>query len=360
MATIDLSLLTALNPKEKESFSAFVMETIKSLPQMGLLNTLYTGVQMKEQIVFASQFGKTGIKDAGTSRPNTGAGTILTEKFWEPQPTGDTISLQQATVNGLFKAYYTKIAKYTDLYDMQGTEEFKFLGVLLAESAMQSLARITWLADKTVGAAGAGAAGLIDNATNQKFYNVIDGFWKQIFNEVLANKVKRYKVAENEEATTALQLNLADYRAEAIFEGVWDNADSRLRFADGKYLAVSGKIFQNYRQGLQKKGIYTDLNLLMNGIPALMWNGVPVINMENVWDNYSFADFVDNTTNNAYYLPNRVILSTPDNMPIGTLNEGDITSIDSYYEWVSRTGYLAYGYTIDAKLFEGYMASVAY
>jgi hypothetical protein len=98
----------------------------------------------------------------------------------------------------------------------------------------------------------------------------------------------------------------------------------------------------------------------MEGLPSLKWNGKAVVNMETVWDLHLQADFVDNTTNNAYYLPNRVLLTVPANIPIGTLNESDMSELDIFYEKKERQLYAGYGFTLDAKYLEPYMVAVAY
>ena len=81
---IDLSGLT-LNPKESTDMMRFVFEQVFERPDLRSLHGVQTGVTMKEQIVFASQFGKTGLKgDATCTRKTSGAKSTLTEKYWEP------------------------------------------------------------------------------------------------------------------------------------------------------------------------------------------------------------------------------------------------------------------------------------
>jgi len=72
------------------------------------------------------------------------------------------------------------------------------------------------------------------------------------------------------------------------------------------------------------------------------------------------ADFVDNTTNNAYYLPNRIMFTTPANIPIATLNEGDFTEMEVFYDQKLRELNMGMGFSLDAKLVEEHMAVVAY
>lgn len=359
MATgIDVSALT-LNPKESEEYGKFVIERVFEQPQLNAIHRVWTGVKMKEQIVFASLFGKTGIKDSTCTRPTSGAKSTLTQKYWEPAKVGDTLVNCQSEISALFKAYYTKINEYKDLFDITGSDEELFLLTMMSDSAMKAVMRLAWFGDTNVAAAGAAAAGLAA-AGNVKYYDAIDGIWKKVFAGVASTDVKRYEITENAGVTPAAQMTLAAGRAVEIFEGVWANADPRLKADANKRLMVNNAIWENYRQYLQGKGENFTIQYTTDGFRELMWNGVKVVNMEVIWDLDLFADFVDNTTNNAYYLPNRVILTVPDNIPVATLNEGDMDTIESWYEKKERQNYSAYGFTLDALYLEGYMISVAY
>jgi hypothetical protein len=193
-----------------------------------------------------------------------------------------------------------------------------------------------------------------------KFYDYFDGLWKQIFAGVIAATVNRYTITENAEVTTVAQLTLATGRSVEIFEAVWANADPRLKANPDKLMYVSNAIWENYRQFLQSKGENFTIQYTTEGFRELMWNGTSIVNMETIWDLDLQADFVDNTTNNAYLLPNRVVLTVPNNIPVGTLNDKDFDELEIFYDKIARNNYMGYGFSLDAKLLEGYMISVAY
>lgn len=356
---INISGLT-MNPLEVGEMGQFIVEKTFGNPVLSAIHTVWTGVKMKEQIVFAGQLGKTGIKDTTCTRPNSGAVSVLTQKYWEPANVGDTLVHCQADVDALFKAYYGKITEYVQKFNIEGSELEQFLSVMLTEAAMNAVWRISWLGNKAVAQAGAATAGL-KLAADVKFYDQIDGIWEQIFDAVTSTALTaKYTISENAEATIAAQTALSSGRSVEIFEEVWSVADSRLRGDAAAQFLVSRGIFENYRQYLQSKGENFSIDYTQDGFPSLKWNGKQVVNMETIWDLHLQADFVDNTTNNAYYLPNRVILTTPANIPIGTLNENDMTTLEAFYEQKERQMYTAYGFTLDAKLLEEYMIAVAY
>lgn len=360
MATkINISALT-LAAKENPDFDKFVFEQIYAAPELTAVHSIWTGLTMKEQIVFASLFGKVGVKDTGCARPTSGAQTVLTQKYWEPVPVTDTIVHCQSDVNALFKAYYDKIQRYAQLYEIQGSDEEQYLATRFIEAARQLIKRAVWLADKNVAASQAAAAGLIDAATNTKFYDYFDGLWAQIFDAVGTGDVQRYTITENGLGTKILQTTLAAGRSVEIFEGVWAKADARLKADPAKQLLVSNEIFENYRQYLQSKGENFTIDYTTEGLPNLRWNGMQVINMQTVWDMDLRADFEEDSTDHLYWLANRVVLTVPQNIPIGTLNENDFNELESWYNRDDRTNKMAIGFTLDAKLLEGYMCAVAY
>lgn len=353
-----MTLTLTLNAKENQDFAKFIMERVYQRDALRTNHVVQTGITMDEQIVFAGRIGKSGIKDPGTSRPNSGAKPTLTEKFWTPKKVGDTMVFNQSELNGLFKAYFDKIQKYSDIYDISGTDEEKFLMELFTESAIEAVDRLIWHGDTAVAVSGAAASGLI-NAADVKFYDAIDGLFKQIYAAVVAGSVKRFTITKNAAATFALQALAAD-EALAIFEGIWALADPRLKADTNKVLMVTNGIWENYRQSLQTKGTPYDVNLTTEGFRELKWNGITVRNMETLWDLAILNDFEQLNTGLAWDKPHRAILTVPANLPVGTLNEDDMQTLETFYDQIKREQYLAYGFTLDAKLLEGYMTVAAY
>jgi hypothetical protein len=453
-APIDVSTLT-LNAKESLDFQKFIFELAFNQSALSANHRVWTGLTMKEQIVFASLFGLSGIKDAGTSRPNSGGKPAFTQKYWEPEKVGDTMIFNQSELNGLFKAYFDKITKYSQNFEISGSDEEKFLATVFSESAINAINRLVWFGDKAVAAAvsttatitgttnsgltvnaqvkgvsgngisleiksvSAGAeaisvvgkvievsltaaaktigdlktlveatpaatalvaivgtagtalsvegaittAGATDTAgllaaANVKFFDSINGIFKKVKTEVGTGAIKRYTIAKNAELTKADQA-LGTDASLAIFEGVWALADSRLKADSRKVMMVSNSIFENYRQSLQTKGTPYNVSLTTDGFSELSWNGVSIRNMENIWDlNKSY--FAEGEAGLADLEPHKVILTVPDNIPVGTLNDGDFANLEAFYDQITRQNYMAYGFTLDAQVLEGYMIVAAY
>ncbi len=361
MATITMSALTALNPKEATEFQKFIAERTYQRPELAAMHNVFTGVKMKEQIILAGQMSKSGLKKTTSdcSRMASGAGIVLTEKFWEPERIEDTIPLCADEMDALFKAYFDKIQSYKQMYEVEGSDAELFIAAMVEEAIKRLIPRAIWLGDKAVAAAGAALAGLVV-AGNNKFYNYFDGIWAQLFAAVTAGSVQRVTIDENALSTTELQLALPTDFSTNLFDSIWAKADERLKGDLTATFYVSGKVFDNYCNSLKKAGENFTIEYTTEGLSSVKWNGKQVINMATIWDVDLQADFVNNTTDNAYYLPNRVVFTTKSNIPYGTMNENDFSTLDTYYDWNTRTFKIAYGFTLDAKLLEGYMAVVAY
>jgi hypothetical protein len=353
-AALTLAALEVMNSQE------FIIEKVFQRSPLANLHDVRTGVTMKEQIVFAGQFGLVGLKGDGTcARKTSGATSVLSQKYWEPQGIEDTLIHCNAELDGLFKAYYTKIQNYIQKYEISGTDLEAFLTILIDEAMLATIYRAVWLGDKNVAASQAGLAGLVAGA-NSVYFDYIDGIWHQVFAAVSALTLPYYQISENSQITIALQLTLAANRAEAIFEEMWAVADPRLKADPTAVMMVSNALWENYRKGLISKSLYTGINYTMDGLRSIKWNGIEVVNMETIWDLPLFAYFEDNSVNHAYYLPNRALLTTKTNIPVGTLNVNDLTALEIFYEKVTRSNYMGFGFSLDAKLLEEYMAVAAF
>jgi hypothetical protein len=123
---------------------------------------------------------------------------------------------------------------------------------------------------------------------------------------------------------------------------------------------VSRSIFDNYKKYLRDTGEAFTLEYLMDGMATLTFDGYQVVNMETVWDKDLRAKFVANTDDGTYYLPNRIIFTTPANLAVTTLNDNDMSELESWYNQDDRVNKMAFGYTLHSFVLEPYMMVAAY
>lgn len=358
---LDVSGIT-MNPLEQQEIKDFIIERVYENPAVQMVHgAIKQGINVKEQIAFAGQFGKTGLKgNSSCDRQTSNPQSVLTEKFWDPKIIEDTLIVCQRDLDPLFKAYYTKIRRYREIYDITGSDLEIFYAIMMVESMVRTIWRAAWYADTAVAAAGAGTAGLVDS-NDVKFYDYFDGLWKQIFTAVGATTLNRVTITENAVTTSkANQLALTDGKSVAYFKSIWEVADVRLRSNPDAKMFVSREIFDNYISYLEDNSLNYTIDVVQDGLQTVKWRGVDVINMETVFGLEHREDFVNNTTDNVYDNPHRIVFSVPDNLPIGTLSQDDFDELEQWYDRDSRTNKTAYGFTEDSKLLEEYMAIVAY
>lgn len=356
---IDVSALT-LAAQEVMNTPEFILEKVFNRSALAELHNVQTGIKMKEQIIFASQLGKMGLKgDSTCTRKTSGAASTLTQKYWEPAGIEDTLIHCQKEVDALFKAYFSKITQYKERYEIEGSDLAVFMTILIEEAMQRTINRAVWFGDKDVAAAEAALAGLIV-AGNSVYYDYFDGLWNQIFTAVGAGSVERVTITQNAQVTLALQLTYAADAAKGYMDAMWAKADPRLKADPNAAFYLSGGLWENYVTSLEKISESYTIETTQSGLMVVTKKGKRVFNMETIWDLDLQADFVDNTINNAGYLPGRALLTTPANIPVGTMNESDFSDLEIWYEKKDRTNNIGFGFDLDAKLLEGYMMVAAY
>ena len=86
------------------------------------------------------------------------------------------------------------------------------------------------------------------------------------------------------------------------------------------------------------------------------YRGVDIYRVVN-WDE-TIRTYFDNGT--KWNLPHRALLTTPDNIPIGTPSTEMLGSLDSFYDRKDKKNYVDAEIMVDIQLLEDYMAVAAY
>lgn len=350
-ALLNISNLT-LNPKEQNDFGKFILELTFNKPELRAMHTVFEGVSMKEQIVLASQIALSGKKANSCTRQSSGKQSVLTQKYWEPVGIEDTFVNCQADMNGLFKAYFDKIQSYREKYDITGSDEQLFIANLVEEAMNDTILRAIWFGDTEVAASGASTAGLIDG-NNAYAFNYFDGLWKQIFAGVTANKITKIDLSSiaGGEPTASEALK--------AFDDVYRAADPRLRSNTDAKFYVSGQLYLGLMYAYRDEAFNFTLEVAENGRQVLKYFGHEIVNMEGIWDN-NLQYFEADSTDHEAYLPNRIVFTMPANIPVATLNEDDMTTLESWYNQDERVNKVAYGFSLDAKVIDEKLITVAY
>lgn len=346
---IDVGALT-LNPEEAQQLSEAVMEKTFIQGPLNQVHTVETGVQMQKQIVFFNNLDVGGEALTGCT-PAEQDGLVATQKYWTPALIAGRFTHCANDLNVLLKIFQKAQRVEPDFYDRIDSEEMGVLMAKIIEALNVSISAKAWLADTAAAVQPGGnftAAGF-----NAGLWDQFDGLWKQIFADA---DIPVYTITENAGASYAAQA-LAAGESKNILQKMYEGADPRLLGDPTAQFLVTRSIWDNYLAYLedtQKNGGVTEV--LDDGRVIMRFRGIPIILM-NEWDR-TIRKYQDTTS--AWFRPHRAVLTTPNNIPIATLNEDDLQNLESFYFQKDKTNIVDYGYYLDAKFLESYMASVAY
>ncbi len=187
--------------------------------------------------------------------------------------------------------------------DIDGTVLKEIVADTFRSAVIRDLNRQLFFGDVTLGDPGgdATAQALAEN------YRLYDGIFK-----VLEGLPSGQKLTIDAGA-------LGIDAALSTFEAMYDAAPPELlELEEDAVIMVSRSMAQNYRESLQNIGWGTETanTALINGVPTLTWNGIPVIERRE-WDTHIAIDSLATD-------PHRAIFTVKNNIVIGTdYNEGE-------------------------------------
>lgn len=350
---INISGIT-INEEEARDGSEAVFTKAFMKPELESVHNVMTGIQMKTQIPIYGRFGIAGKKSLGSCNVNAETLTsVATEKFWDPELINFRQSHCQEDIDQLFKMWIRN-PDALKTWDTPDPEQDQFLADLTIDATMESILRITSLADES--ALNVSGGGNITNGVSVLFFTMIEGLWKQIFTAVAAGTTQRYQITENGAATEAAQFNLATDRALKVFRNLYEIIDTRA-FRDGNLVfEVTNSIMLNWQAYLEDKSLAYSLDRTEEGATKYQYRGIPII-VRYDWTN-NLKSYFD--TGTKLYLPNRAILGPISNIPVGTSNESNLSDFNMFYDPVTKKLLTDVAYYIDCKLIENFMTAVAY
>lgn len=354
-STIDVSGLT-LNTEEAQSVSEAILEKEFINGVLAQNHEIMTGIEHKKQIPFVGKIADS-LKVASGCAPEAGGTLALTEKTWDPVKYATRFTHCADDLSNLLKIFAKAKRVNPDFYDRIGSEELGMVAARVGLMLRETLPVKVWFSDTAADTVA--NAGVLVNGTDKTLYNVFNGIWKQVFGEANLSSGGDYfvSIAKNAEATFAAQIALADDTAFELLSDMRKAADERLLEDPEAKFYISRSLAENYRDTLRDKTLGAGfIERTENGTSELLFDGIPVEVMY-VWDRHIKAIEQNGT---KYNLPHRALLTTPSNIPVGTLSESDFEELDSFYSKDDKANKVDVAFSLDAKLLEDYMAVAAY
>lgn len=349
---IDISNLT-LNAEEATDAGSLILEREFVNGVLSANHDIYTGILYKEQIPFAGKIADALKKSSGCT-PNQGGGVTLSEKFWDPEIFDARFQHCAADLNKLFKLFQKEQRINPDYFDKEGSQEMQMIYSLIAQMLRETLPVKVWFSDKAADTVANG--GVFANGTDVDLYNVFDGIFKQIMAEVGAGDANYVEIAANAGADYAAQA-LTGEDAYNTLVAMRNAADERLLESGDAKFYVTRSVADKYRDHLRANTLGAGfIEIVEGGKTQLLFDGIPVEVMY-VWDRV-IKSVQDNGT--KWNLPHRALLTTPANIPVGTVSESDLEELDSFYDKTLKQNIVDVAFSLDAKHLEPYMTVAAY
>ncbi len=348
---IDVSALT-LNPEEVTEVGAVILEREFVNGPMAQDHIIETGIEHDTRIVFAGRIEDGLVAHTGCT-PAEGGTLGFTEKTWSPKKFGVRFKHCADDVNNLLKIFQKARRMNPDFYNRIDSQELGLVAARVGMMLRETLPIKLWFSDTAADLAS--GSGVFKAGTNLNLFNVIDGFWKQIFAAIPAGNEYHVNIAANEGILYVDQV-LANDEAFDTFQEMVEKADARLRADPDTRLLCTRSMADNYRKTLRNKTLGAGfIEVTENGKQQLFFDGIPV-SIRYDWDRGIKNE--DNGT--VLNLPHRALLTVPGNIPVGTLSEDDFDELDSFYDRTDKQNIMDVVMTLDAKFLEAYLAVAAY
>lgn len=360
MASIyDITGLT-LNTEEAQQVSQAVFEYVLETSDLAEHHDIHTGIQWDTQIPFIGTLGLVG-KQILNCKPDANGNKIpLSEKKWTPKLIGDRFEHCATDVDPLFKLF-NKVKKINpDFFDRIGDDDLGVVLMRIAEAMREMLQRYVWFGEENPQTVANG--GVFKNGTDVDFFKAFNGLWKQILTIDIPASSKYYvEISQNSGANYAAQQNLPVDFAFKLFRAMWKKADARLKQLVAKgsiklHLHVTSAIAENWHDYKEDKSLAFTLSNVEDGGLKSAFRNIEIVTRYD-WDS-TIQSYQDNGT--KWNLPNRALLTSSGNIPIGTVATEDLEKLESFYDKYHKVNVMDFASKFDAKFLEDYLAVAAY
>jgi hypothetical protein len=233
--------------------------------------------------------------------------------------------------------------------DLTNTEYFAFILDILSRDLPKMILRHAWMGNTAAANTNASPAGVITAGVSTAYFNVIDGFFKQLATIYAATPARKTTVNGNSQATTALQFSvLTPTLAYADLNAVIDDAPAVLAAQPDKVLLVTRSVAQKVRRHLQSLGVAYKTELMTAGLEIGEWDGIKMYTLP-LWDEWIRAYESNGTKLNN---PHRIVFTTISNLNLGIEGTSLFDNVNTFYDQKSRVNRIEVSDAFDAKIID--------
>lgn len=354
-----------MNPVIDLSKFTFVGDTLKGVRELSFelmrtlrnpldLVTTYDNIKVDTEVGFMGEGGLIGKSSNGCDPvpQEFTAGTRVVK--WTPKDWEVLLHLCYKDLDGTIAEYERKNGiKKPDFTD---SDYEAIVEIVIARAMVKFLYRFLWFNDTN--AQNVSEGGVITDGVDVDYFNLIDGYWKQVFTQITAHPEQRVTIAGNSGATYAQQV-VTPAEAKSILNDVYYKASLELRSQSDKFILVTQNLYDAYEQSLSDTAqtmLESTQSNFIEGLKVLKIHGVEVIPVPE-WDENIQAYENNGTTFNK---PFRALFTAKKVLGAGFDKEGDFNNLDVWYDKDTRKVKIEAMGNGDAKLLHPALFVTAY
>lgn len=345
-AAIDFSGLK-FGTDEIRELGELVKKLVTDVPALTDAFTIYPNIRNKKEIgLIRPSLGLIGVLDAGCgAAANTEGQAPVSKKVWDTARISVIHDECYADLENNFVKFLRKTG--VDIADLTTTEYFDYLLSFLPKDVLKMVWRKALFEKKNI--ANVSAGGTLKNGIDVKYFNTFDGIFEQAKTLVTANPDAQVVIAENGQATKALQFStLTPEAAYTYFTKLNDAAPSPLTSQEDRIYIATRSITVKAARYLQKTGTDTVLTKLENGYEVTTIDGIKVLVVPYIDE--IIKSYFDNGT--KLDAPHRIILTTVSNLGIGFESETGFADIKVIFDEMTEKNRIKIKDAMDAKIID--------
>ena len=343
-AKLDLSKFN-FSEEQIRAINELIYEELLEAPELSALHSIWTGIEYKRQIGFITGHGLVGKKKQGCN-PTAHDWEINTRGvMWDPVQWQVIITECADKLNNT-AAFYSK-HHGVRMDDLTDTDYMEIVKTVLQEAIKEALFRFVWFNDTAAANYAEGGSGIITAGLDVDYFNLLDGFFKQLQVAVTADSTRLVTIEANSKTTKAAQLEgMTPDASYNLLNTMYYKLPIIVRANGNARFLVTQTIVDAYEQYLSGKNLEITYENLVDGIKSFKFRGVTVIPVPK-WDEMIQAY---NDLGTTFYKPHRALLIEQENLAVGFPSEESYDDVDIFYDKVTKLNHVEVADQLDAKL----------
>lgn len=341
MNGLDLKKFT-FNEIELQALGELLVDHFFTHPEFAGFHTLYSGIKADQQIGWVGEGSIVGRAAQGCD-PEYDEFSVATRLLtWRPKHWEVPLRFCANDLDSLIAKMSLNLGN--DRFDLTNTAYMSLIVEALQESMRRMFWRFLWFSDTD--ATNVADGGIITDGVDVRHFNLLDGFWKQIFDATEGTN-RSIDIAANTAATEAAQIdNLTGDMAIDTLKRMWRHASTVLRTCPDLIGMCTSSFADGYALWFQDKAQESQIRRTVDGVDFMRYNGVDIVVLP-VWDELIRAYENNRTKLNN---PHRVMFLPKSILGVGFPGASPLTGINMFYTPATRFTHVESMGAIDALL----------